>query len=70
MIVTVIIVLIVISTLWSLWTLSGILKNARLTKGVKEELSKSRVVFHKDNLQSSSGSSSESDDSSRSGLGA
>lgn len=58
MIIAVIALIAVVSILWSLWSLRGILKNAGVSKGVKKELSHSRVIFHKG--QSTSGFSSSS----------
>lgn len=49
MIYIIIAILVVISILWSLWSLKGLLKSNKLTKDVKKELSKSRVIFYKDN---------------------
>lgn len=42
---TVVIILFIISFLWSIWSLRGFNKNQKVTKKIKKELSKGRVVY-------------------------
>lgn len=70
MIFVAIIIIAIISVLWSLWSLKGFLKSARISKGVKKELSLNRVIFRNDHILSHSSESSDASSpaSSASGL--
>lgn len=48
MLLVVIIILVFISVLWSLWSLKGLLDNKKEAFWVKKDLSKGRVIYHKE----------------------
>lgn len=54
------VIMAIISVVWSIWSLKGLSQNPKVTKGVKKELSKGRVVYQDPSSDDSSDSFNES----------
>lgn len=52
----IIVVIAIVSVLWAAWSVCRLKKDSKAEKGVKEELSKGRVIYQEDG-ESSEGSS-------------